>query len=576
METQSNRVHWSLKVAFAVTLLIHLWAATLPFFMDDFAYIETVRNLSLADVPDLFTAGNLDQSASGVWWTPGGMLPFFRPIAILSFAVDWQIWGLNALGYHLTNIILHVLCSWLAYRLALRLTKDAATAGVAALVFAIHPVHSEAVVWMSGRFDLLVCAVGTSAILAYLRWRDSRRIGWAVATVLLYVVSLGCKETGIVVPAFWFLLAVFWRGGRAERSKVGEWLIGLSFSVIGVGYIVLRFALFGGLGKLPPPYGVDLSTTEGFVSLFRNLAQYTLDFVLMVQADAVMMNDFWTRHPWWLVGGVTIAIAVVVMMVRAHRFKAALLLGLAWTAIFTAPTLPAMVGERNVYFAAVGVALVIGPAMVRWLSVDRTRKIAMAAIGWAVALSAGEHYLLWRTNTSAQQVYRDLQTHLPDPPPNTRIYVVNQNPFVAIGFSTATRILYGREDISAMALTLSREVTAGTQDHAERIGSSTIRVTREGDHFFSGFFERLMLFGNQPDILPEAAGRVDLNVSFDWNNYNNADAITFELPALIDSESIRLFHWNNSEVKTIFDALWSASWPRLEPLTFPPASSDAD
>ncbi len=576
MHSQTNRVHWSLKVALVVTFALHLWTARLPFFMDDFAYVETARHLSVSTIPDLFTTGNLDQSASGVWWTPGGMLPFFRPVAILSFAVDWQIWGLNAFGYHLTNVLLHALCTWLVYRLGRRLMNDAPTAAVAALVFAIHPVHNEAVVWMSGRFDLLVCVAGTSSILAYMRWRDRGNVRWALATVVLYVASLGCKETGIVVPAFWFLLATMWRRDDRNRSIVGEWMIGVAFGAIGMGYLALRFALFGGLGSLPPPYGVDLSSMSGFVELFRNLGQYLLDFVLMIQADAVIMTGFWTRHPLLMIGGVVVAIAIVAMAARARFSATVFRLGLGWTAIFTAPTLPAMPGERNVYLASVGVALLIGPAMVRCLSNRSMRKIAVMIVAWAVVMSVGEHHLLLRTNGSARQVYRDLTEHLPNPPENARIYVVNQNPFVAIGFSTGVRILYDRDDITAMALTVAPDAQADTQDHAIRVGPSSIRVEREGGPLFSGFFERLLLFGGQPVDLPEAAMQNGLNVSFYWDSFEEADAVTFHLPAPIDDVTIHLFRWDNTEVQSLFDALWGANFPRLVPLTFPssfPSSS---
>ncbi len=569
-------VHWTLKAALVVTFLLHLVAARNPFFMDDFAYLETAMDLGWSNIPSLFTSGNLDQSASGVWWTPGGMLPFFRPIAILSFALDWQIWGLNAFGFHATNVLLHGLCTVLVWRFVRRVSRDDAVAAVGALLFASHPVHNEAVLWMSGRFDLMVCAAGLSSILAYLRWRDGGRSGWAVVSLLLYVVALGCKENGIVVPAVWFVLALFWKDARGERSRLGEWLMGIAFAVIGIAYVGLRFALFGGLGSLPPPYGVDLSTRAGFVELFRNLTQYILDFVLMIQADAVLMSSFWTRHPWLMMASLLVAIVVFLWVARSGRSGGLVLLGVAWVAIFTAPTLPAMPGERNVYFASAGLALIFGPAIARWFRDATMRKLAVAIVTWAVVLSAGEHYLLHRTNSAAQQVYDDLKAHLPDPPENARIYVVNQNPFTSIGFSSAARIMYGRDDVHAMALTVAQDTKADTQDHAERVGPNRLQVTRTGGPFFSGFFERLLLFGNQPADLPGAAESVGLKVSFDWENYENADAMTIELPVSINDEITYLYRWDNGHVRSLYDALWRANLPRLVPLELASSPSDAD
>src|SRR5215468_9465907 len=117
----------------------------------------------------------------------------YQPLSWITFAVDYLIWGMNPLGYHLTNLVLHAANAALFYFLSLRLLLLALStpnpsadvhfkvaAAFAALFFAIHPLRVESVAWATERRDVLSGLFYLLAIAAYLRWHtsESRRRRW--------------------------------------------------------------------------------------------------------------------------------------------------------------------------------------------------------------------------------------------------------------------------------------------------------------------------------------------------------------------------------------------------------------
>ncbi len=134
------------------------------------------------------------------------------PLTILSYAVDYAFWERRPAGYHLTNMLLHILCTLLLYRLLHRILgrgdPGAATipAALAAGLFAIHPVQVETVAWVSERKNLLGMILLLATFLAWLRATDGRfRMGWWVAFLALFAASMLSKAQAVFLPPLLFL-----------------------------------------------------------------------------------------------------------------------------------------------------------------------------------------------------------------------------------------------------------------------------------------------------------------------------------------------------------------------------------
>src|SRR5580704_17204432 len=130
---------------------------------DDYGHITqnpVIRSLSPANLWMMFTQ-------------PAAKL--YVPLTWLSFAIDYQLWGHNPFGYHLTNLLLHVANTVLVLLLAFELLRDRVTharpaAILTAAIFGVHPLRVESVAWATERKDLLFAFFYLLAILAYLRW----------------------------------------------------------------------------------------------------------------------------------------------------------------------------------------------------------------------------------------------------------------------------------------------------------------------------------------------------------------------------------------------------------------------
>ena len=191
---------------------------------------------------------------------------FFRPLLILSYLIDSRIWHDRPFGYHLTNVLVHALNSFLVFALGLRLLQhlklpasstNAATAAAAAL-FLLHPSHTEAVTWISGRADLLATCFCLGSLWCYCVYIDSERRVYLGLTLVLGAMALLAKESAICLP---FLILIVGLYLSRERRVLVEFS---AFAAILVAFILVRGyflgALVGGYGT-----GQHLNFAPGWI-----------------------------------------------------------------------------------------------------------------------------------------------------------------------------------------------------------------------------------------------------------------------------------------------------------------------
>jgi tetratricopeptide (TPR) repeat protein len=142
---------------------------------------------------------------------PRGIGTGFRPILLTSYAVQWWIHGGAVAGYHAVNVLLHAFVTFLLFRFLRRIAVPEPVAFGAALLFAVHPVHVEAVTSLVGRGETLAAVFVFAFLLAALAFRRASggRGRWLAAALFCYALGLLTKESAAVAPALAFL--AFWR-----------------------------------------------------------------------------------------------------------------------------------------------------------------------------------------------------------------------------------------------------------------------------------------------------------------------------------------------------------------------------
>ncbi len=141
----------------------------------------------------------------------------WHPITWLSLMLDYRLFGTDARGYHLVNLLLHVLNAVLFGLLLGRLTGRRASAFAASLLWAVHPLRVESVVWISERKDLLCALFWLLSMTAYRHWLARPGTGRYLALLAAAALAMAAKPMAVTLPVA-LLLLDWWPLGRIKRE----------------------------------------------------------------------------------------------------------------------------------------------------------------------------------------------------------------------------------------------------------------------------------------------------------------------------------------------------------------------
>lgn len=179
-------------------------SVTGDFVFDDVKIVKVNPNIrSFGEIPkilrDMFTHRRL--AREGMKVDTG-----YRPVRYISYVLDYQLTAENPIGYHISNIIYHIIVSFLLFILLLRLGAGFFGATTAAALFCIHPVNSETVIYITARKEILCALFFLASFLAYLSYRDHPSVTRLLLMIFLFIFALFSKEMAL---SFFGLLLVF-------------------------------------------------------------------------------------------------------------------------------------------------------------------------------------------------------------------------------------------------------------------------------------------------------------------------------------------------------------------------------
>lgn len=335
---------------------------------------------------------------------PSWTVLFYRPLFSIWMLLVHTVGGLSPWVWHLSNVLLHVAATYLVFRLCRRLTGSDIGAGVAAAVFAVHPIHVDAVTWVSASCELLFTLFTLGSILVLLGDNTAEERPQVWASAALYGAGLFAKETGIafvliLIVIAWVRLRGQVEGGLARRL----WLASSPYVAATGVYVLARWFAMHQVGTEAGEHSwAEVIFSGPSVMLF-----YLKKLIIPLGLSGCYMNPL-TASPTARFSLELVAIATGVAIVSWFAFRYSPVLGLA-AALLLAPILPAlavvriypqgdMTHDRYLYLASVGLCLMVGMLVARLWSMPKPAKLAVVAV-MAVVLAA------LSTATFAQQEF---------------------------------------------------------------------------------------------------------------------------------------------------------------------------
>ena len=311
---------------------------------------------------------------SHFWSEVGEASHYYRPLITLTFFLDMQIWGLHPLGFHLTNVLAHAAVTLAVLAVARRTLGGELAAAICALVFALHPLHTESVSFVSGRTDVIATLFFLLAVLAYDRGRDRERWGPSAWSLAAYLLALLAKEVAITLPVVLMAWDRLVRGDLRDRGAA--WRAAPRYAAYGAVtglYVGLRLFALGGLDGSAGAWAPLLTRALTALRIVASYAWITLVPYPTSPYYAIAPETVPPGLTWWLAAaGLVAALGATGWAVR--RAPAAGF-GALWFWITLAPSiavnllpLPSVImAERFLYLPTVGFALVFGWGAARLL-----------------------------------------------------------------------------------------------------------------------------------------------------------------------------------------------------------------
>jgi hypothetical protein len=386
-------------------------------------YLGALGNgFALDDVPIIATR-LLVHHWSGVWqaftqpyWPVAAGAAMYRPLALASFAVDWQTGQMAWL--HAVNLLWHAGVSVTVAAIAKRWSGSPGGALIAGVVFAVHPVHVEAVANLVGRAELMAALFALWSVYAAL---EHDRLWWSCAALVLGLLS---KESAACVPA---LIAVGWLigvGRRPSRRRVLSYAT--SWLCIGALYAGVRWTILRSYSdqvQVAPVFvGASFAATRfTAVASFADFARL-LVFPLKLRVDySPGERNLVTTvlDPRFAIGAVCLLLWASLAVLAWRRGRRTETIGLCWSLIALLPVanllFPAgvLVAERALYLPSAGLAIALGA----WLK-DLPNRQVLAVVALLFLVGGGRAALRVPVWTSSETVLRSVREDSP------RSYVV--------------------------------------------------------------------------------------------------------------------------------------------------------
>jgi tetratricopeptide (TPR) repeat protein len=400
-------------------------------FDDESVVVNNIALQEFSNIPKYFAGGEGFNKVIG---------RYYRPIVSTLYTVDYAIWGLNPMGFHITNIIIHVISCLLLFAILMQLFGEykygIIASLIAALVFAAHPIHTEAVSWISGRTDSLVTLFFFAAFLFYIKFIKSNEDGeeqdadetgksgfqkykFLIYSLLFYFFGLLSKEMIITFPVVIILYDFIYR--KKTLSYIKENLnVYISIVALTIVYLVVRYIVLIDVVERETYayfYGMDFVTVTATmlktVPMYFKLLFVPINLLYHYNGFIPDSNSFFDINVILSILFIALLIYLSIFFYKRHSVISFCLLFFIVSLIPVMNIVPTMnlMAERFLYITSFSLSILIAYLMVKFMNENNLVPTMLISLIVILLLSffTYERNKDWKDNNTLYYTGKDVE-----------------------------------------------------------------------------------------------------------------------------------------------------------------------
>ena len=329
---------------------------------------------SLANLPAAFTTQyGFDQGS-----------PYYRPIILISFIIDSQFSGLNPVFYHISNLIFHYLSVYFLFLLLIELKISKQVSLFLTIIFAIHPVLTNAVVWIAGRNDILVGLFSILSFLYLVRYfanQSNKNFGLHAIFFLMAILS---KEVALILPVLFLVYFFFYHRNEFKLNYLYKFLVLWVVSIIL--FQVVKSNVITEIGNL----------TYGIPAILNNIQVIPeIFYKIFIPINISVLPTLTITKS--IIGSAFFLIVLLMPLVQRSINKKNYYFGVIWFLIFVIPGLAIYYADQSskfdyldsrIYLPFIGLLIVLNEIL-KDFEIDLLRKKQLYIFIGAIILFSG-------------------------------------------------------------------------------------------------------------------------------------------------------------------------------------------
>ncbi len=305
----------------------------------------------------------------------GNIYKSYRPLQIISYMLDYKIWGYNAFGYHLSNSLLHILVALTLYWLIRAFFDDWVISFLCAAIYVVLPIHTEAVSYISGRADSLAALFMLLSFIFYIKYERKANVALFVISMISYTLALLSRENVIIFPILLLIYSFIF----VKPIKKGLFF---GISLLSIVYIILRLTIF--------KFEILSTDFYSFTTIWQRLPGVFVAITSYIKLLLIPVNlhmeygkklFLYINPLFWL--GLIVSILLLYYVWANRRKNKIVSFSILWFYVCLIPHLNlypinAYMAEHWLYLPSMGFAIVVAYYLSYWWRQDAFRAIAFA------------------------------------------------------------------------------------------------------------------------------------------------------------------------------------------------------